>query len=70
MRGDYTRSLKHRQKLLSKKERIDGLRDLYRTYENTGELPIRGSYMWNLRARIHAQQSQLKVMANSEEVYP
>lgn len=70
MRGAYARTLKHREKLRSKKERLDGLRELYRSYEEAGELPIPGSYMWELRAKIHAQESQLKVMANSEEVYP
>jgi hypothetical protein len=69
MKGDYNKSLKHREKLLSKKQRLDGLRDLYATYEQAGKLPIPGSYMWDLRAKIHAVENQLRVMANAEDVY-
>jgi hypothetical protein len=67
MRGDYEREMLHRSKLARKYERLQGLRDLYATYEQAGEQPYPGSYMAGLRQRIASTQNQLKAMAGSWE---
>jgi hypothetical protein len=67
MRGDYNKGLVHREKLRAKKERLDGLRGLYATYEEAGQQPYPGSYMAELRRRIASTQNQLKAMAYSDE---
>jgi hypothetical protein len=67
MRGDYEKALKHRARLAAKADRLHGLRDLYATYEQAGHQPYPGSYMAELRERIHATQIQLNAMAGSWE---
>jgi hypothetical protein len=66
-KGDYGKILLHRDKLRAKKERLDGLRGLYATYEQAGQKPYPGSYMADLRRRIASTQNQLKAMAYSDE---
>jgi hypothetical protein len=68
MRGDYKRSREHREKMLSKKQRLEGLRQLYATYEEVGERPMAGSYMRELRAKIRAIETQLRVMSQACDV--
>jgi hypothetical protein len=68
MRGDYQKQLEHRDKLRAKKQRLEGLRDLYRTYEQAGQVPTPNSYMWKLRAKIHSVETQLRVMADSDGI--
>jgi hypothetical protein len=65
MRGDYQKQLEHRDKLRAKKQRLEGLRDLYKTYEQAGHVPTPNGYMWKLRAKIHSVETQLRVMADS-----
>jgi hypothetical protein len=65
MRGDYQKQLEHRDKLRAKKQRLEGLRDLYRTYEQAGKAPTPNTYMWKLRAKIQSVETQLRVMADS-----
>jgi hypothetical protein len=65
MRGDHQKQLEHRDKLRAKKQRLEGLRDLYRTYEQAGHAPTPNSYMWKLRTKIHSVETQLRVMADS-----
>lgn len=67
MRGDYEREMKHRAKLAAKWDRLQGLRELYATYEQAGHQPLPGSYMADLRARIQSTQQQLNAMAGSWE---
>jgi hypothetical protein len=66
-RGDYSRALLHREKLRAKKERLEGLRGLYATYEQAGHQPRPGSYMQSLRKRISSVQNQLRAMAYFDE---
>jgi hypothetical protein len=65
MRGDYQKQLEHRDKLRAKKQRLEGLRDLFRTYEQAGQVPTPNTYMWKLRAKIQSVETQLRVMADS-----
>jgi hypothetical protein len=67
MRGGYEREMQHRAKLVAKYQRLQGLRDLYATYEQAGYQPYPGSYMQKLRARIASTNNQLKAMAGSWE---
>jgi hypothetical protein len=69
-KGDYNRALVHREKLRAKKERLDGLRGLYATYEQAGHRPRPGTYMQSLRKRISSVQNQLRAMAYSDEEEP
>ena len=62
MRGDYDRDLKHRATVQAKRERLAGLRELYASYEQAGELPLPGTYMRELRYRISSTQNQLRAM--------
>jgi hypothetical protein len=66
-KGVYEREMHHRTKLAAKYERLQGLRDLYATYEQAGQQPLPGSYMAELRRRIASTQNQLKAMAGSWE---
>jgi hypothetical protein len=66
-KGDYYKEMHHRSKLAAKYERLQGLRDLYATYEQAGEQPLPGSYMAELRRRIASTNNQLKAMAGSWE---
>lgn len=61
--AEYHRDLKHRAALVAKRERLEGLRKLYATYEQKGEVPAPGSYMLRLRKKIYATNQQLKAMA-------
>jgi hypothetical protein len=64
-KGEYYREAQHRAKLLAKYERLQGLRDLYATYEQAGCEPYPGSDMAKLRTKITSVRAQLKVMAGA-----
>lgn len=68
MKGDYDRGLKHRATVQAKRERLDGLRKLYATYEQVGELPLPGSDMRRLRNKIASTHNQLRAMDGWDEV--
>jgi len=67
MRGDHARDLLRRVRLEAKYQRLQGLRDLYATYEQAGHQPHPGSYMAELSKRIYSTQTQLNTMTGSWE---
>lgn len=67
-KGDYERELKHRATVQAKRERLDGLRQLYASYEQRGEVPLPGTYMQELRHRIASTNNQLRAMAGWEDI--
>jgi len=68
MKGDYDRDCRHRATVQAKRERLDGLRQLYASYEQAGELPLPGTYMRELRYRISSTQNQLRAMDGWEDI--
>jgi hypothetical protein len=58
---------KHREALYAKIVRLDGLRALYATHEQMGQVPLPRNYMWILRIKIRSVENQLKAMADSDE---
>jgi hypothetical protein len=57
-----------RERLRAKKERLDGLRSLYNTYEQRGEAPVAGSYMWELRKKIHSVKHEIDYLVDYDGV--
>lgn len=60
---------KHRDAMVAKKERLDGLRAILATHEQAGEHPVPGNYLWKLRVKIRSVESNLKAMADSDQFF-
>ena len=61
-RRNHKNLVEHHERVKWKQQRLQGLQDLYATYETTGQAPARGSYMAQLSSRIHSVKGQLEVM--------
>jgi hypothetical protein len=55
----------HHERVKWKQQRLQGLEDLYATYETAGQAPARRSYMAQLRSRIQSGKRELQVMGEA-----
>jgi hypothetical protein len=64
-RRNHKNLVGHHERVKWKQQQLQGLQDLYAAYETAGQAPTRGSYMAQLRSRIHSVKRGLQVMGEA-----